>query len=463
MKSLITILLLIMTTSQVLAQQTERLEEITFPSEVMDQDRTIKIYLPKDYTEEKSYPVIYITDGRNVNFNVAANYLDGLSETYFNLIPQSILVAIHHNRRNDDLDVHDSESGKVFMQYLHEELLPYMDSNYATSGFNAMIGHSNGAEYNHFLMMDDNNPFRGFISMSTSLNTDVRDRLADFFNNYEGKNIYYFIGNATFDSPERPRFGNEIAEIYESNPNPNIKLENQTYEASHMSIVPVSLFDGLRFIFKDYYAITAFPTFTDYSENYLNDLKDNYGLEGNINPSDLENYLMDIITNKKLDEYEPYIALIAEHKLFLGKGLDPINIANHYYLMEAYDKTIEYYNDALENYDGYVEEYPGHFENMYRNMLRQPIGSYEKTGQIDELIDFLERSLEILPEKSALSINHKIAKLSVEHQTSLEQGKKALAYCKNNYIENKRISMNDILSLEEKLNMMGTASSGSDK
>ncbi|MFN1834276.1 alpha/beta hydrolase-fold protein [Balneola sp. MJW-20] len=452
MKSVITILLLFITASPVLAQQTERLQEITFPSEVMDQDRTIKIYVPKDYSEEKSYPVIYITDGSNVNFNVAANYLDGLSETYFNLIPQSILVGIHHNRRNDDLDVHDSESGKVFMEYLHEELLPYMDSTYSTSGFNAMIGHSNGAEYNHFLMMSENNPFRGFISMSTSFNTDVRDRLADFFNSYEGKNIYYFIGNATFDSPERPRFGNEFAEIYANHPNPNVELQNQTYAASHMSIVPVSLFDGLRFVFKDYYAITAFPEFTDYSENYLNDLKDNYGLEGTINPSDLENYLMDILTNKKLDEYERLIALEAEHKLFLGKGMDPINIANHYYLMEAYDKTIEYYNDALENYDQYVEEYPDHFERMYRNMLRQPIGSYEKTDQIDELIDFLERSIEVLPEKSALSINHKIAKLSVEHQTSLELGKKALAYCKSNYRENTSFTMDDLIAMEEKLN-----------
>ena len=133
-----------------------------------------------------------------------------------------------HKERNEEL--YNFKSGKNFTQYLLNEVIPFIDSTYSSSGFNAMIGHSNGAEYNHILMLNQGNPIRGFISLSTSFITseNSREELPDFFKNYEGKNMCYFIGNATLDPPDRVEYGNVFESLYQNTPNPFIKFVKQT-------------------------------------------------------------------------------------------------------------------------------------------------------------------------------------------------------------------------------------------
>ena len=94
MKYLISGLFNLFLITSINAQQTDRLQAFTSQSEIMGQERTLRVYLPKDYPEQIVYPVMYITDGTSINSDVAASFLDGLSEPNFNLIPQSRLVGI---------------------------------------------------------------------------------------------------------------------------------------------------------------------------------------------------------------------------------------------------------------------------------------------------------------------------------------------------------------------------------
>lgn len=50
-----------------------------------------------------------------------------------------------------------------------KEVIPYINSKYSTSNFKAIYGHSNGAEYNHYLMFEKDNPFDAFINISENL------------------------------------------------------------------------------------------------------------------------------------------------------------------------------------------------------------------------------------------------------------------------------------------------------
>ena len=54
-------------------------------------------------------------------------------------------------------------------------------------------------------------------------------------------------------------------------------------------------------------------------------------------------------------------------------------------------------------------------------MFRIAISAHEKTGQINELLDFLDKSAEVLPQRRAFYINYKIVQFSLEHQTSFEK------------------------------------------
>ena len=132
-------------------------------SKLFGDKRMLNIYVPENYSPDKKYPVIYLTDGSGTNFPAVKGYVSAFSQPNFKLIPQSIVVGVVHKSRNEEL--YNQGNGKYFTEYLLNEVVSYIDSTYNTSGFNVMIGHSNGAEFNHTLLVKEDNPFRGFISL----------------------------------------------------------------------------------------------------------------------------------------------------------------------------------------------------------------------------------------------------------------------------------------------------------
>ena len=429
-----------------LAQETQRLQTVTIGSEVLNQERTLKVYLPRDYSEEKVYPVFYITDGSSSNFGVASNFIDALSDPSYNIIPPSILVGIVHNNRNMDLNVFEEESGKKFKEHLFNEMVPFIDSAYSTSGFNTMIGHSNGAEYNQQLLISDNNPFRGFISMSTNFNMDVRDRLTDFFEQYEGINLYYFLANGTLDEPSRTMAGNDFESLVEKTSNPDFIFSKKTYEANHNNIVPLSMMDGIRHIFKDYTNMKPYPDIYSYSENFKEDAKEIYGVDVQYSFMDMQSYIMDILMNKKIDEYDYLVEFITQHNLAPHMGwLDPVNRANQYFFMEAYPETIALYKEALNNIES-VEA-----RVFYAN-ISKAVRAFEAENRHEEVMPFLLKSREVLPDEFKLGLNYQIARFTLENGISTDIGTRALAYCKEHFENNRMFSMDELMALEQYVN-----------
>lgn len=411
-------------------------------SKLMGDKRMFYVYLPDNYTPEKKYPVIYMTDGSTDNFQVAKSYINALSQGSFNIIPESILVSIVHKNRNEEF--YNEKSGENFTEYLFQELIPFVDASYSTSGFNAMIGHSNGAEYNHMLLLDEDNPFRGFISLSTSFisKPECKEELTGFFERYQGKKIYYFIANATLDSPDRIEFGNTFDSLYQSTPNTHIKFTKQTYQADHLTVVPNALIDGLKLIFYDYNNMEAYPTIVDYGENYLKNIEQIYGIKGHISRTDLEGYYLDVINNKDKEQYEYFLGLLEEHKLWNNGGFDPVNIANGYFLMGMYPETIEAYNQSFQEFER-VEPMV-----FYANIF-SAVESYQNEGKIAEGIEFLEKSRETLSKEYYLGVTYYIARLSLDNNVDVEKGREALEYCKANYRKNRHFKEDDLVAVEE--------------
>lgn len=436
-----------------------------FQSKYLEDKRLIKIVLPDNYDPTKKYPVFYTTDGGGNIFSVAKNHLSNLSTDEYKLMPESILVAIVHgmtnnrSNRNDDLDVYYKETGNKFKDFLFKELIPYINNTYSTSNFNVMIGHSNGAEYNHFLLLEEDNPFRGFISLSTNFySRDVRKELGDFMNNYRGKSLYYFVANATLDSPDRIEAGNDYEKIYNANTNDKFQFKKTTYKANHNSVVPLALSDGIQFIFKDYRNFETYENFASYRDNYLKDLKYTYGLEEAYKIDDTQSILMDIILNKNKEDLEGYLIFVDEEKLWKNQymknpgGFDAMNKGNFYFMIESYEESAEQYERAFEELEITVE--PAVYYYNFRNILQ----SFKEINKHDELMDILTISRDKLssdPQLLAtsnksllLNLNYEIAKLSNEHSIDMEEGKRALEYCKNNYKKNKKFSPSDLEALE---------------
>lgn len=141
----------------------------TIPSKTLNENRDIQIYLPSSYDEypNQRYPVLYLLDGES-NFHYLTGFVQKLSKTPYPHIPEMIVVGIINTDRARDLtptpqnqssdnknrNIQGETGGNAnFFLFLETELMPYIEQNYRTTGFNSLIGHSFGGitALNHLL------------------------------------------------------------------------------------------------------------------------------------------------------------------------------------------------------------------------------------------------------------------------------------------------------------------------
>jgi predicted alpha/beta superfamily hydrolase len=430
-------LIIIILFFQIINSQAQNLGDLKIiDSKILNEKREIKVLLPTNYSKENKYAVVYITDA-NYNFEIASNYLTQLIK--FNSIPKTILVGIPQKNRGNELDIFWNENGIKFKDFIFNEVVTFINSEYSTSGFNAIIGHSDGAEFNHLLMLEKENPFRGFINVSENLNNDVSNNISDFFKTYNSKKLYYFIASAKYDSPDRIDAGKLIYNKYDKSKNTNIFFENKLYNADHQNVLSKSLIDGISFIFQDYRNLSNYKNFKDYVNNYKNKIELNYGFRPKENESDIDYFFGEILDNKDLEMYEYIVEYTTSNKIFKTSSY---NRAWHYFYMNQHSKSIEYWNNTIENFK---ETSPRIF---YYN-FKKAIDSYLILKKPKGAIEFLEKCKIILPQYK-LSFNYFIAKTSLENNIKKRIGKKYLKYCEQNYSENKYFKMEDLYKLKEK-------------
>jgi len=125
-----------------------------FHSDILNENRTIRIHLPKSYTEKDStkYPLLLSFDGEYLFYSIM-----GTSEnlSFREIIPETIIVGIDQNKEEKDgypqrwYDCdYDYSTGKLkdkglkFMAFIQNELIPYINNNYKTGTFYSIAGHS---------------------------------------------------------------------------------------------------------------------------------------------------------------------------------------------------------------------------------------------------------------------------------------------------------------------------------
>ncbi|CAL67168.1 alpha/beta hydrolase [Christiangramia forsetii] len=138
------LLLSLVISCNVFSQSTASKQVCTFTIQApqLDTVKKIWIYLPKTYkSSDKKYPVIYMHDAQNL-FDIESSYvgewkvdesLDSIRE------PEAIIVGIEHggDKRINELTPFSHEKyggGKadVYLDFLVENLKPYVDSTYRT-------------------------------------------------------------------------------------------------------------------------------------------------------------------------------------------------------------------------------------------------------------------------------------------------------------------------------------------
>lgn len=328
-------------------------------SEILGEERNIIISLPSGYDKSDSrYPVLYVLDAAitsrfalcRATASIRAGNGDG---------PEMIIVGIDTNPHyaRDLFPTHVPEWGEDtggadnFIDFLTDEIMPYIEKNYRTENFNILFGQSNSGLFALYTFLARPESFRAYIVSSPMIGwcTDfILNKAAALLGNAQSLNNYLYI---VYGSDDYERVKNTVPSFLDTLTACNIDGFNwDVNKVENGGHVPyTSLYDGLDFIFSGWKLPPGEMESRgiEYAENYYNDLSQKYGFKIRIPSSILIDYGADLLVHK-----EDYAGAIKVFRVYTREY--PDHFRAHYFLGAAYERNldtalaIEEYKKSLE-------------------------------------------------------------------------------------------------------------------
>lgn len=237
-------------------------ETIEIHSKILDENRTLNIYLPNGYSPDslKTYPVIYLLDGSvDEDFIHIAGIVQFGSFSWINMIPESILVGISNIDRKRDFTHHTdikelkdefptSGHSKPFIDFIEEELQPLIDTSYKTNTTKTLIGQSLGGLLATEILFKKPYMFDNYIIISPSLWWDEESLLRLGPKNYTSeKSIYIAVGK---EGEIMEKIANELHQKIEAVQKENTKLYYEFFEKQdHGDVLHLAAYRAFEKIF----------------------------------------------------------------------------------------------------------------------------------------------------------------------------------------------------------------------
>ena len=422
-------------------------------SKVLDQKRKLYISLPENYNQQIKYPVIYVTDAHNLHhFEIVSQTIR--QQSNFSNFPECIVVGIYiiGKERYKEMDRTYSENGIKFKNYIFEEVIPFVDKNYSTSSFKAIFGHSDGAEYNHYLMFETNNPFDAFMNISENLSylyneniEPIRNKFIAFLNRNK-KPIKYFIASAKYDHDDfRYRSGLEIDKIFQNNQNNTIDFKHNVYKSWHNDLVGYSVLDALKFIFSDYQDYSLF-------ENCFTDNKFNYASAKQKFIQQNEKYIQPYIENENSSAVVFRIIDTSKKVDLLNQMLefeDPEFEIFDYYARAILFTEFKDYNTSVKYWEKVIEV--NNEQNIIQIINNKAKFLFETYGSINNK-EQAYRNLEFLLQKNPeyeLEFKYLLAKIGIENNLQIDKSKRYLKQVEKTFKVNKLFNKGDLEKLKK--------------
>ena len=242
-------------------------------SKELNEKRFIWVGLPKNYNKDNSYPVIYVLDAEH-RFELTYSLTIELFENQ-NTIPEVIVIGIPHidrSHRIADLTFTDSKvnargkldtmeyfnssmtgNGFSFLNFLENEVVPFVDKKFSTNDFNTLIGHSIGGYFCAYILPIQKS-FSAFQIYDASIWYNGGDALKqikeqldfDFVSNiFISKGIKF---NPTIDNIDHHlSMIDSLGTVL--NDYPKLKVSTATYEKDHNGMYLYSVIDGLSILY----------------------------------------------------------------------------------------------------------------------------------------------------------------------------------------------------------------------
>lgn len=237
---------------------------VTIDSKTLSESRTLNIYLPEGYkvSDTLKYPVIYVLDG---SINEDFVHIVGLVQ-FFNLqmtMPKTIVVGIANIDRKKDFtfptidkklkkDFPTTGGSRKFIDFLENEVQPYINANYPTNAKKMLIGQSLGGLLATEILFKKPTLFTDYIIVSPSLWWDNETLLKDakmFLGAHKKMpvNVYVSVGT---EGEIMEREARTLAELLKNSGKPNLKAEFLFLpNENHATILHQSVNDMFKLMF----------------------------------------------------------------------------------------------------------------------------------------------------------------------------------------------------------------------
>jgi hypothetical protein len=415
-----------------------------FESKILSDERKLKVFTPENYSIEKRYPVIYVLDEGH-NFKTAAGFLKLWSDLTYKNIPDCILVGIPlKNYEFLNLDKANAQTD-LLKDYLTYDVIPFVKSNYSTSGFNVFIGKNAEADFSHNLVLEDNTPFSAIVSLEPRNTIDYSFRLKGLFENYEYNGLYYFIANAKYDKSSDGFNLNMIEQIEED----NVKIQIKDYPTFSENLFVHSFQEALSHIFQDYRNMDDYSDFKQFALNYERNIMDIYSMEANIQKNEIDFFLKDILDRQDVEMYNYLLNFMEYGKVTTSDGkpyiFDEIQKAIHLHHLGLYEESIMIWEETLNNFN------PNNLDKVHAKYFYDHIEiallSYINAGKPKKIFNFLDDCIEKLPAFILESYYFK-AKYSAKYNILTMNGRSALDYCFEYYHDNEYFTLKDLSKIK---------------
>jgi predicted alpha/beta superfamily hydrolase len=179
-------------------------------------------------------------------------------------MPETITVAIENVDRERDFTVTKIKTkrpntmggGRKFLDFIENELIPYVDKNYRTEPYRILAGHSLGGLLTLNSYMDENSLFNTYISIDPSIWWDeqmMTEKVDSILPLSLKKKLYIATANQGEANYERNKKRHETLYtlLNKRAEEPlNVKIEYFENE-SHRSVPLIALYKGLRFLYDE--------------------------------------------------------------------------------------------------------------------------------------------------------------------------------------------------------------------
>ncbi|OIQ31090.1 MAG: esterase [Bacteroidetes bacterium MedPE-SWsnd-G2] len=251
-------------------------------SKLLGENREYWVNLPEQYnpnTPEK-YPVIYLLDGMSLQENLSTVY----NNYWGHFMPHCILVGISNQQnRTRDLTISaqdpapkwnskmQSGGAEKFTLFIEQELIPHIESQYKTSSYRTLIGHSYAGLFTINVFLNHSHLFTNYLAIDPSLDWADQKLLKTAktklnSNRYHNKSLvltmaseqlHIFDASVNFDNVKQdkteftisPRSILSFADYAEADTTLNFKFQNYP-EDLHGTVPLPSMMDGLKFLFE---------------------------------------------------------------------------------------------------------------------------------------------------------------------------------------------------------------------